>query len=63
MEGGAGGVERGGGPDLVWNLFIFQISEMGQEPRPVSRDCIYPPLVGCSTPVEAVLPQISSNMW
>uniref|UniRef100_A0A8C4DSJ7 Replication timing regulatory factor 1 n=1 Tax=Dicentrarchus labrax TaxID=13489 RepID=A0A8C4DSJ7_DICLA len=40
-----------------------KISEMSQEPRPVSRDCIYPPLVGCSTPVEAVLPQISSNMW
>ncbi|XP_022596797.1 telomere-associated protein RIF1 [Seriola dumerili] len=39
------------------------ISEMGQEPRPVPRDCIYPALVGCSTPVEAVLPQISSNMW
>lgn len=39
------------------------ISEMSQEPRPVSRDCIYPALVGCSAPVEAVLPQISSNMW
>ncbi|KAM6955474.1 telomere-associated protein RIF1 [Lycodopsis pacificus] len=39
------------------------ISEMSKEPRPVSRDCIYPALVGCSTPVEAVLPQISSNMW
>lgn len=39
------------------------ISEMSQEPRPVSRDCIYPALVGCFTPVEAVLPQISSNMW
>nr|XP_046260003.1 telomere-associated protein RIF1 isoform X2 [Scatophagus argus] len=39
------------------------ISEMSQEPRAVSRDCIYPALVGCSTPVEAVLPQISSNMW
>ncbi|XP_031729266.1 telomere-associated protein RIF1 isoform X1 [Anarrhichthys ocellatus] len=39
------------------------ISEMSHEPRPVSRDCIYPALVGCSTPVEAVLPQISSNMW
>ncbi|XP_023149787.1 telomere-associated protein RIF1 isoform X1 [Amphiprion ocellaris] len=39
------------------------ISELSQEPRPVSRDCIYPALVGCSTPVEAVLPQISSNMW
>uniref|UniRef100_A0A8C2XBS0 Replication timing regulatory factor 1 n=1 Tax=Cyclopterus lumpus TaxID=8103 RepID=A0A8C2XBS0_CYCLU len=39
------------------------ISEMSQEPRPVSRDCIYPALIGCSAPVEAVLPQISSNMW
>ncbi|TNN48023.1 Telomere-associated protein RIF1 [Liparis tanakae] len=39
------------------------ISEMSQEPRPVSRDSIYPSLIGCSTPVEAVLPQISSNMW
>ncbi|XP_028992659.1 telomere-associated protein RIF1 isoform X2 [Betta splendens] len=39
------------------------ISEMSQEPRAVSRDCIYPALVGCSAPVEAVLPQISSNMW
>nr|XP_020477350.1 telomere-associated protein RIF1 [Monopterus albus] len=38
------------------------ISEMSQEPRLVSRDCIYPALVGCSTPVEAVLPKISSNM-
>lgn len=36
---------------------------MSQEPRPVSRDCIYPALVGCSAPIEAVLPQISSNMW
>ncbi|KAK2840251.1 hypothetical protein Q5P01_013991 [Channa striata] len=39
------------------------ISELSKEPRPVSRDCIYPALVGCSTPVEAVLPQISSTMW
>ncbi|KAF7666493.1 hypothetical protein LDENG_00103970 [Lucifuga dentata] len=39
------------------------ISEMSQESRPVPRDCIYPTLVGCMTPVEAVLPQISSNMW
>ncbi|KAG7453450.1 telomere-associated protein RIF1 [Solea senegalensis] len=39
------------------------ISEMSLEPRPVPRDCIYPALVGCSAPVEAVLPQISSNMW
>lgn len=40
-----------------------QISEMSKEPRPVSRDCIYPALVGCAAPVEVVLPQISSNMW
>ncbi|XP_062258773.1 telomere-associated protein RIF1 [Platichthys flesus] len=39
------------------------ISEMNQEPRPVPRDCIYPALVGCSAPVEAVLPQISSTLW
>lgn len=42
---------------------LFQISEMSQEPRAVSRDCVYPALVGCSAPVEAVLSQISSNMW
>ncbi|RXN29100.1 telomere-associated RIF1 [Labeo rohita] len=40
-----------------------KISEMSQEPRPIAKDCVYPALVGCSTPVEAVLPQISSNMW
>ncbi|RVE58497.1 hypothetical protein OJAV_G00209920 [Oryzias javanicus] len=39
------------------------ISEMSQEPGAVSRDCIYPALVGCSAPVEAVLSQISSTMW
>ncbi|KAJ8012367.1 hypothetical protein DPEC_G00041970 [Dallia pectoralis] len=39
------------------------ISEMGQEPRPIPKDCVYPALVSCSTPVEAVLPQITSNMW
>lgn len=39
------------------------ISEMSQEPRAIPKDCVYPALVGCSTPVEAVLPQISSNMW
>ncbi|KAI7808890.1 putative telomere-associated protein RIF1 [Triplophysa rosa] len=39
------------------------ISEMSQEPRPIAKDCVYPALVGCSTPVEAVLPQITSNMW
>ncbi|XP_063070254.1 telomere-associated protein RIF1 isoform X2 [Engraulis encrasicolus] len=39
------------------------ISEMSQERRPIPKDCVYPALVGCSTPVEAVLPQISANMW
>ncbi|KAJ8352831.1 hypothetical protein SKAU_G00243070 [Synaphobranchus kaupii] len=39
------------------------ISEMSQEPKAIPRDCVYPALVSCSTPVEAVLPQISSNMW
>ncbi|TSM68908.1 Telomere-associated protein RIF1 [Bagarius yarrelli] len=39
------------------------ISELSQEPRPIPKDCVYPPLVCCSTPVEAVLPQISSSMW
>ncbi|XP_064832813.1 telomere-associated protein RIF1-like isoform X2 [Oncorhynchus masou masou] len=39
------------------------ISELGQEPRPIPKDCVYPALVRCSTPVEAVLPQITSNMW
>uniref|UniRef100_A0A3Q2PGF3 Replication timing regulatory factor 1 n=1 Tax=Fundulus heteroclitus TaxID=8078 RepID=A0A3Q2PGF3_FUNHE len=40
-----------------------KMSEMTQEPRAVPRDCIYPSLVGCSAPVEAVLSQISSTMW
>ncbi|MCJ8732578.1 hypothetical protein PDJAM_G00213040 [Pangasius djambal] len=39
------------------------ISEMSQESRPIPKDCVYPVLVCCSTPVEAVLPQISSSMW
>lgn len=39
------------------------ISEISKEPRAIPKDCVYPALVGCSAPVEAVLPQISSNMW
>ncbi|KAJ8407123.1 hypothetical protein AAFF_G00287990 [Aldrovandia affinis] len=39
------------------------ISEMSQEPKAIPKDCVYPALVSCSTPVEAVLPQITSNMW
>uniref|UniRef100_A0A3B3UHK0 Replication timing regulatory factor 1 n=1 Tax=Poecilia latipinna TaxID=48699 RepID=A0A3B3UHK0_9TELE len=45
------------------NVAQQKISEMTQEPRAVPRDCIYPSLVGCSAPVEAVLSQISSTMW
>ncbi|KAM3862259.1 telomere-associated protein RIF1 [Diretmus argenteus] len=39
------------------------MSEMSQESRPIPKDCVYPALVGCSSPVEVVLPQITSNMW
>ncbi|XP_034041756.1 telomere-associated protein RIF1 [Thalassophryne amazonica] len=39
------------------------ISEMSREQQPVPKNCIYPALVGCFAPVEAVLPQITSNMW
>uniref|UniRef100_M3ZE66 Replication timing regulatory factor 1 n=1 Tax=Xiphophorus maculatus TaxID=8083 RepID=M3ZE66_XIPMA len=45
------------------NVPQLKISEMTREPRAVPRDCIYPSLVGCSAPVEAVLSQISSTMW
>ncbi|KAL4635539.1 telomere-associated protein RIF1 isoform X1 [Arapaima gigas] len=38
------------------------ISEMSHEPKPIPKDCVYPALVGCSAPVEAVLPQLSS-VW
>uniref|UniRef100_A0A8C9SBH4 Replication timing regulatory factor 1 n=1 Tax=Scleropages formosus TaxID=113540 RepID=A0A8C9SBH4_SCLFO len=38
------------------------ISEMSQEPKPIPKDCVYPALVGCCVPVEAVLPQLSS-VW
>ncbi|CAL8320376.1 unnamed protein product [Merluccius merluccius] len=39
------------------------ISAMSREPRAIPKDCVFPGLVGCSAPVEAVLPLISSNMW
>ncbi|XP_029968020.1 telomere-associated protein RIF1-like [Salarias fasciatus] len=38
------------------------LKSLGDVPAAVSKHCIYPALVGCSAPVEAVLPQIS-NMW
>ncbi|XP_057708053.1 telomere-associated protein RIF1 isoform X1 [Corythoichthys intestinalis] len=38
------------------------MTEMSQEPHPVSKDCIYPALVGCNAPVEDILPQISSRI-
>ncbi|KPP78996.1 telomere-associated protein RIF1-like, partial [Scleropages formosus] len=42
--------------------FQQRISEMSQEPKPIPKDCVYPALVGCCVPVEAVLPQLSS-VW
>ncbi|XP_028663921.2 telomere-associated protein RIF1 [Erpetoichthys calabaricus] len=39
------------------------ISEMSKESKPIATDCVYPALVSCSVPVEAVLPQLTSNMW
>ncbi|KAG7276419.1 hypothetical protein CRUP_007479 [Coryphaenoides rupestris] len=39
------------------------IPKMSQETRTVPKDCVYPALVFCSAPVEAVLPQIASNIW
>uniref|UniRef100_W5M443 Replication timing regulatory factor 1 n=1 Tax=Lepisosteus oculatus TaxID=7918 RepID=W5M443_LEPOC len=39
------------------------ISEMGKEPKPIPKDCVFPALVSCTAPVEAVLPQLTSNMW
>ncbi|XP_023694701.2 telomere-associated protein RIF1 [Paramormyrops kingsleyae] len=39
------------------------MSEMSQEPKPIPKDCVFPALVGCSVPVEAILPQLTSNMW
>uniref|UniRef100_A0A8C5FB17 Replication timing regulatory factor 1 n=1 Tax=Gadus morhua TaxID=8049 RepID=A0A8C5FB17_GADMO len=41
----------------------FQMSEMSQEPRAIPKDCVFPSLVCCSAPIEAVLPLISTNMW
>ncbi|CAL8267570.1 unnamed protein product, partial [Lota lota] len=39
------------------------MSEMSQEPRAIPKDCVFPALVCCSAPIEAVLPLISTNMW
>ncbi|KAK6485217.1 telomere-associated protein RIF1-like [Huso huso] len=39
------------------------ISEMSRESMPIPKDCVYPSLVGCSVPVEAILPQLTSSMW
>uniref|UniRef100_A0A8C5AFH4 Replication timing regulatory factor 1 n=1 Tax=Gadus morhua TaxID=8049 RepID=A0A8C5AFH4_GADMO len=40
-----------------------EMSEMSQEPRAIPKDCVFPSLVCCSAPIEAVLPLISTNMW
>ncbi|CAL8370380.1 unnamed protein product [Arctogadus glacialis] len=39
------------------------MSELSQEPRAIPKDCVFPSLVCCSAPIEAVLPLISTNMW
>ncbi|XP_041118211.1 telomere-associated protein RIF1-like [Polyodon spathula] len=39
------------------------ISEMSGELKPIPKDCVYPSLVGCSVPVEVILPQLTSSMW
>lgn len=46
-----------------FSLFPIQMSEIIPEPRDVPADCIYPALVDCPAPVEAVLTQLSSTMW
>uniref|UniRef100_A0A8C9VXT7 Replication timing regulatory factor 1 n=1 Tax=Scleropages formosus TaxID=113540 RepID=A0A8C9VXT7_SCLFO len=47
---------------LIESVVVSLISEMSQEPKPIPKDCVYPALVGCCVPVEAVLPQLSS-VW
>ncbi|KAG8548635.1 hypothetical protein GDO81_024767, partial [Engystomops pustulosus] len=39
------------------------ISEMTKESMPSPKESVYPALMNCSTPVDVILPQITSNMW
>ncbi|XP_075036956.1 telomere-associated protein RIF1 isoform X2 [Mixophyes fleayi] len=39
------------------------ISEMTKESMPSPKESVYPALMNCATPVDVILPQITSNMW
>ncbi|XP_077129094.1 telomere-associated protein RIF1 isoform X2 [Ranitomeya variabilis] len=39
------------------------ISEMTKESMPSPKESVYPALMNCTTPVDVILPQITSNMW
>ncbi|KAM9305669.1 telomere-associated protein RIF1 [Gastrophryne carolinensis] len=39
------------------------ISEMTKESMPSPKESVYPALMNCPTPVDVILPQITSNMW
>ncbi|XP_008116050.2 telomere-associated protein RIF1 isoform X1 [Anolis carolinensis] len=39
------------------------IAEMVKEPLPAPTESIYPALAGCKTPIDTILPQITSNIW
>ncbi|NXF86251.1 RIF1 protein, partial [Eubucco bourcierii] len=38
------------------------IREMAMESPPSRKECMYPALVGCTTPVSVILPQITTNL-
>ncbi|NWH71116.1 RIF1 protein, partial [Piaya cayana] len=39
------------------------ITEMAKELLPCPTECVYPALTGCKTPVDVILPQITSSTW
>ncbi|XP_078537876.1 telomere-associated protein RIF1 isoform X2 [Lissotriton helveticus] len=39
------------------------ITEMAKESLPSPKESVYPALINCTTPVDVILPQITSNMW
>ncbi|XP_068022893.1 telomere-associated protein RIF1 isoform X2 [Melanerpes formicivorus] len=39
-----------------------KIREMAMEPPPSRKECMYPALVGCKTPVSVILPQITTSL-
>ncbi|XP_075685390.1 telomere-associated protein RIF1 isoform X2 [Rhinoderma darwinii] len=39
------------------------ISEMTKESMPSPKESVYPALMNCTTSVDVILPQITSNMW